>query len=261
MPPASQTTHVRLPINAELSLTEFLPSDESVVVEHLLAREISDRTTNIAFPYGPKEFDVTMRTVAERAWGHGGCPLHFAIRDTNDLLIGCVAFSNLVEGHSAEVAYWLGKPFWGHGIMTAAVSVACQFAIKRWNLVRISAPVFDGNVADAEKVSLFFPSNREIRHPRKRSRRLKSKKKLAEPWFVYVVRCSDGSLYTGIAKDVERRIEQHNAGTASRYTRSRLPVTLKYQEEQPSQSSALKRELAIKAMSRKAKDALIESAK
>ena len=90
---------------------------------------------------------------------------------------------------------------------------------------------------------------------------LKSKKKLAEPWFVYIVRCADGSLYTGIAKDVERRIEQHNAGTASRYTRSRLPVTLEYQEEQPNQSRALKRELAIKAMSRKAKEAVIQSAK
>ncbi len=122
-------------------------------------------------------------------------------------------------------------------------------------------------MSDAEKVSLFVPSTREIRHPShgtaqgKEIAVLKSKKKLAEPWFVYIVRCSDGSLYTGIAKNVDRRLEQHNAGTASRYTRSRLPVTLEYQEEQPNQSCALKRELAIKAMSRKAKDALIQSAK
>ena len=67
----------------------------------------------------------------------------------------------------------------------------------------------------------------------------------------------DGSLYTGIAKDLDRRLDQHNAGTASRYTRSRLPVTLEYQEEQPNQSLALKRELAIKAMSRQKKEALI----
>ena len=90
---------------------------------------------------------------------------------------------------------------------------------------------------------------------------LKSKKKLTEPWFVYVVRCADESLYTGIAKDVDRRLEQHNAGTASRYTRSRLPVSLEYQEEQPNQSSALKRELTIKSLSRKAKEAVIQSAK
>ena len=88
---------------------------------------------------------------------------------------------------------------------------------------------------------------------------LKLKKQLAERWFVYILRCVDGSLYTGIAKDVARRLEQHNAGTASRYTRSRLPVTLEYQEEQPHQSAALKRELAIKKLSRQAKEALVRS--
>ena len=82
----------------------------------------------------------------------------------------------------------------------------------------------------------------------------------AETWFVYILRCADGSLYTGITKDVNRRCDQHNAGTASRYTRSRLPVTLEYQEEQPNQSLALKRELAIKAMSRKARESLIRLA-
>ena len=87
------------------------------------------------------------------------------------------------------------------------------------------------------------------------------KKQLAEQWFVYILRCADGSLYTGITNDLERRGEQHNAGTASRYTRSRLPVALEYQEEQPNQSMALKRELAIKALSRKAKEALIQSVK
>ena len=77
----------------------------------------------------------------------------------------------------------------------------------------------------------------------------------AETWFVYIVRCADSSLYTGITKDVDRRLKQHNAGTASRYTRGRLPVSLEYQEEQPNQSMALKRELAIKVLSRKAKEA------
>ena len=89
----------------------------------------------------------------------------------------------------------------------------------------------------------------------------KSKKQLAEPWFVYLLRCADGSLYTGISKDVDRRLDQHNAGTASRYTRSRLPVALEYQEEHPNQSLALKRELAIKALAKTAKEALIQTAK
>ena len=72
-------------------------------------------------------------------------------------------------------------------------------------------------------------------------------------WFVYMVRCADGSLYTGIAKDVTRRCQQHNAGTASRYTRSRRPVELVYNEAHHTQSSALKREAAIKALDRREK--------
>ena len=78
-------------------------------------------------------------------------------------------------------------------------------------------------------------------------------------WVVYILRCADGSLYTGITNDIARRCKQHNAGTASRYTRSRLPVELVYQESQPSRSMALKRELAIKAMTRPQKQLLIQS--
>ncbi len=78
-----------------------------------------------------------------------------------------------------------------------------------------------------------------------------------DSWFVYILRCADGSLYTGITKDMKRRCQQHNAGTASRYTRSRRPTKLLWQEAQPSQSTALKREAAIKAMTRKGKLAMI----
>ena len=81
-----------------------------------------------------------------------------------------------------------------------------------------------------------------------------------DTWFVYIVRCAVGSLYTGITTDVNRRCDQHNAGTASRYTRSRLPVSVAYQEAQVTRSLALKREAAIKAMSRQVKGSLIRSA-
>jgi len=90
----------------------------------------------------------------------------------------------------------------------------------------------------------------------KKNRRPRSKPS-GEEWFVYLVRCADASLYTGIAKDVIRRCEQHNSGTASRYTRSRLPVELVYQESLASRSLALKREIAIKALTRRKKLALI----
>ncbi|MCX7406619.1 MAG: GIY-YIG nuclease family protein [Planctomycetales bacterium] len=79
-------------------------------------------------------------------------------------------------------------------------------------------------------------------------------------WFVYILRCADDTLYTGISIDLIRRCDQHNAGTASRYTRSRLPVVLVYQETQATRSLALKREFAIKALSRKQKELLIQAA-
>ena len=82
-------------------------------------------------------------------------------------------------------------------------------------------------------------------------------KTTADTWFVYMLRCADGSLYTGITKDVNRRCEQHNAGTASRYTRGRLPASVVYQEPQITQSLALKREAAIKAMSRRQKESML----
>ena len=72
-------------------------------------------------------------------------------------------------------------------------------------------------------------------------------------WQVYIVECADGSLYTGIARNVTERIAVHNAGQGAKYTRSRLPVKLVYEEALPDKSSALKRELAIKNLSRTAK--------
>ena len=86
------------------------------------------------------------------------------------------------------------------------------------------------------------------------------RKPAREKWVVYLLRCADGSLYTGITKDVSRRCQQHNAGTASRYTRSRLPVVMIYQEVQRSRSLALKREAAIKAMTRRQKLEMIRLA-
>jgi predicted GIY-YIG superfamily endonuclease len=87
-----------------------------------------------------------------------------------------------------------------------------------------------------------------------------TKQPASDVWFVYVLRCADGSLYTGITKDVDRRCRQHNAGTASRYTRSRRPTCLVYQEAHPNRSAALKREAAIKSLSRREKMALIRLA-
>lgn len=75
-------------------------------------------------------------------------------------------------------------------------------------------------------------------------------------WFIYIVQCADGSLYTGITRDLSKRIAQHNAGKGSKYVRSRLPVELIYREPHTSHSSALKREWQIKQLTRQEKEAL-----
>jgi putative endonuclease len=76
-------------------------------------------------------------------------------------------------------------------------------------------------------------------------------------WLVYILRCRDGSLYTGITNDLSKRLKAHAAGKASKYTRSRLPVKLAYREPQKSKSAALRREAAIKRLCRAEKDRLV----
>lgn len=76
--------------------------------------------------------------------------------------------------------------------------------------------------------------------------------------YTYMVRCNDGSLYTGWTNHLNQRIEAHNAGTGAKYTKSRRPVVLVYYEEYESKIDAMKREYAIKQMSKKEKEQLIE---
>ena len=77
-------------------------------------------------------------------------------------------------------------------------------------------------------------------------------------WFVYMLRCRDGSIYTGCTDHVERRWTVHQSGKGAKYTRSRLPVELVYQEAVEDRSAALRREAAIKKLTRKEKLNLVE---
>lgn len=76
-------------------------------------------------------------------------------------------------------------------------------------------------------------------------------------WTVYLLRCRDGSLYTGITNDLPKRLARHRQGAASAYTRSRRPVRLVYQERQPTRAAALRREAALKRLPRTEKLALV----
>lgn len=78
-------------------------------------------------------------------------------------------------------------------------------------------------------------------------------------WYVYTLQCADGTLYTGITNNLDRRLKAHNAGTASKYTRVRRPVAMVYQEETDTKGNALRRELQIKSMSRQQKMDLLNN--
>ena len=80
-------------------------------------------------------------------------------------------------------------------------------------------------------------------------------------WYVYILRCSDGTLYTGSTDDVARRTAVHNSGKGAKYTRARRPVEVVYTETLPSYSDALKREYVIKQLTRQQKLQLIENNK
>ena len=81
---------------------------------------------------------------------------------------------------------------------------------------------------------------------------------MANSWKLYILRCGDGSLYTGITTDVEKRLEAHRSGKGAKYTRGRGPLELVYSEECGDHSTALKREWEIKQLSRDEKEKMIE---
>lgn len=81
---------------------------------------------------------------------------------------------------------------------------------------------------------------------------------MANTWKLYILRCGDGSLYTGITTNVEKRLDAHRSGKGAKYTRGRTPLELVYREECGDHSAALKRELQIKALTREEKLNLIQ---
>jgi methylated-DNA-protein-cysteine methyltransferase-like protein len=99
------------------------------------------------------------------------------------------------------------------------------------------------------------------RRPASRPEKSGGKGATSGGWRVYLLRCGDGSLYAGVTNDLPRRLAQHAAGTGARYTRSHLPVTLVYDEPARSRGEALRREAAIRRLTREQKQALVGTGK
>jgi RimJ/RimL family protein N-acetyltransferase len=137
-------------VNAQVHLSEFRSSDKPALVQHLNDPDIYDRTLRIPFPYTDAAADEWLALVAKFT-AQQGRPVQLAIRSADDALIGGCGFDDFQVGksHRAEVGYWLAKPFWGRGIMTAVVQRVCRHAFEEFGLVKITAHVFSHNPASA----------------------------------------------------------------------------------------------------------------
>jgi RimJ/RimL family protein N-acetyltransferase len=140
---------MKISINDQIHLSEIQPSDQAACLEHLNEKEIYDLTLRIPYPYTEADFLASMEVVA-KANKQQGRPVHWAIRNKENYLIGRCGFSSLEIGsHRAEIGYWLAKPYWGRGIMTAVVRKACEIAFAEFGLEKIEAHVFAENLASA----------------------------------------------------------------------------------------------------------------
>jgi [ribosomal protein S5]-alanine N-acetyltransferase len=137
-----------LPINDEISLTEIRNSDKAAYLEHLACKEIYDHTLRMPYPYTEADADWWLNHVAEQTKALGQ-PINWAIREQSGKLIGGCGFHelNTLDVDRAEIGYWLARPYWGRGIMTATIQGLCQYAHEELKIRRLEAYVFDFNVA------------------------------------------------------------------------------------------------------------------
>jgi RimJ/RimL family protein N-acetyltransferase len=141
---------LNLRVNDRAHLTEIRPSDKAALLEHFEDKEIYDFTLRIPFPYRETDAEEWL-ALNERTTRQQGRPVNWAIRNEAGYLIGAIGFHDLALGksHRAEIGYWLAKPFWGQGLMTAVVKKACDFAFAEWDLGKITALVFAHNSGSA----------------------------------------------------------------------------------------------------------------
>jgi RimJ/RimL family protein N-acetyltransferase len=141
---------MKITVNERIYLAEFQPTDQAACVEHLKEKEIYDRTLRIPYPYTERDFQDWL-LIVEKSTQQRGRPVTWAIRNEEGLLIGGCGFDGFPAGksHRAEIGYWLAKPYWGQGIMTAVVRCLCELGFSDFGLVKITAHVFANNPTSA----------------------------------------------------------------------------------------------------------------
>jgi [ribosomal protein S5]-alanine N-acetyltransferase len=141
---------MKIVVNDQIHQSEFRSTDKDALAEHLNDQDIYDRTLRIPFPYTDADADEWL-ALAARITTQQGRPVHFAIRSSDGSLIGGCGFDGFQMGksHRAEVGYWLARPLWGRGFMTAVVRRVCRHAFEEFGLTKITAHVFSHNPASA----------------------------------------------------------------------------------------------------------------
>jgi RimJ/RimL family protein N-acetyltransferase len=139
-----------LRINDQLQLAAFEPADKHALVRYLNDYEIYRHTLRIPFPYTDADAETWFEVVAANLREQKQ-PVNWAIRHARHGLIGGIGLDGLKIGqsHRAEIGYWLARPFWGQGLMTAAVNRVCEHAFAEFGLEKITAHVFATNPASA----------------------------------------------------------------------------------------------------------------
>ena len=195
-------------------------------------------------------------TVAIAVLDDGGHLLHFVRMD------GATPANATIALEKARTSALSRRPsdFWEQRIRDGRLAMLKMPGILP---VQGGLPIFVNGAASGRWACRACSHTKMNRLPRQVSTRWSTVRMeaAATDWMVYIVRCADGSLYTGISVEVSRRVEEHNASDqlGARYTRSRRPVELVYRESVDSRSAAVRREREIKRLTRQKKEALVAS--
>ncbi len=144
---------MKLKINESYHISDIALTDKAAYLEHLKEKEIYNNTLAIPFPYTEEDADWWINHNIEATRAQDGRSVNWAIRrSSDDYLIGGIGFLGykIGQSHTAELGYWLAKPFWGQNIMTEAVKAVTEYGFKELGLVRITANVFNFNERSAK---------------------------------------------------------------------------------------------------------------
>jgi ribosomal-protein-alanine N-acetyltransferase len=143
-------TELKITVRNGVYLSAVRSSDKAALLEHLYSTDVYATTLNIPHPYSETDADWWIQKRIEHT-ERLGREVTFAIRVAEDKLIGVVGADSLEPGitHTAEIGYWLARPFWGKGIMTDAVRAYVEYAFGELQLLRLTAHVLEFNAGSA----------------------------------------------------------------------------------------------------------------